>query len=177
MRKTTLTIVATATLVGCSRRVQLPSSEPREISARAELSTSSRQAAGTATLTQTPNGVLITAQLSNLPPGAHAIHVHDKGLCDAPAFETAGGHFNPGDAVHGFKQDAGPHSGDLPNFRATDNGSAQIEMFLTTATLDGAGGMLDDDGASLVVHAGPDDYTSDPAGNSGSRIACGIIVR
>ena len=176
MRKTTVILMAAAALGGCSKRVALPASPPTEVNARAELTTATGQAAGTATLIQTPNGVLLTAQLSNLPPGAHALHVHEKGLCEPP-FTTAGGHFNPGDAVHGFRQDAGPHAGDLPNFRATDNGSAQIEMFLTTATLGGANAMLDEDGASLVVHAGPDDHMTDPAGNSGSRIACGVIVK
>lgn len=176
MRKTTVMVIASAALSGCSRRVELPSLPPIEVSARAELATGTGQAAGTATLTQTPNGVLIVAQLSNLPPGAHAIHVHDKGVCTAP-FETAGGHFNPGDAVHGFRRDAGPHAGDLPNFRASDNGTAQVEMFLTTATISGANAMVDDDGASLVVHAGPDDHITDPSGNSGSRIACGVIVK
>jgi Cu-Zn family superoxide dismutase len=177
MRKTTITVLAAVALSGCSRRVDTSGASPAESTARAELTTATGQSAGTVALAETPHGVLITAQLSNLPPGTHAIHVHETGRCDAP-FSTAGGHFNPGGRVHGFRQERGPHAGDLPNFRAADNGSAQVEMLLTTVTLrSGSTSLFDDDGSSLVVHAGADDYVTDPAGNSGSRIACGVIRR
>jgi Cu-Zn family superoxide dismutase len=177
MRSTTFTLLAALVLAGCSRRVDTSGPGAAQITARVELATATGQSAGTATLAETPHGVLITAQLSSLPPGTHAIHVHETGRCDAP-FASAGGHFNPGGRVHGFRQERGPHAGDLPNFRAADNGSAQVEMLLTTVTLgSGSTSLFDDDGSSLVVHAGADDYLTDPAGNSGSRIACGVIRR
>jgi Cu-Zn family superoxide dismutase len=107
----------------------------------------------------------------------HAIHVHELGRCEPP-FTTAGGHFNPGSRAHGFRREQGSHAGDLPNVRASDAGTAHVEHISTAISLSsGSGSVLDTDGSALVVHAGADDYATDPSGNSGSRIACGVIAR
>lgn len=168
-----------AALVGaaCTRYVRVAEPGPSSQSARAELRNTAGQSVGTATLTQTPLGVLLTAQLSNLPPGTHAFHIHAVGLCQAP-FTTAGPHFNPANRQHGFLNPSGMHQGDLPNVIIPESGSAQVDVFLPGVSLaTGSSALLDADGASLVLHAGADDYLSDPAGNAGSRIACGVITR
>ena len=131
---------------------------------------------GEAILTETPHGVFVTATLHDLPPGEHGFHIHERGQCVAP-FTTAGGHFNPRRAHHGYFEANGPHQGDLPNVVVPESGSAKVEFLASGVTLKKAapGSLLDPDGSALVVHAGPDDYRSDPAGNSGDRIACGVI--
>lgn len=130
---------------------------------------------GTLTLTETPHGVLVTGTLSDLPPGPHGFHVHAVGVCEPP-FTSAGGHFNPTDKAHGFHVEGGHHAGDIPNITALEDGTAAVEVLAPGLTLnDGETAALDDDGAALVVHAGPDDYRTDPAGASGDRIACGVI--
>lgn len=150
---------------------------PASLPARAELRTADGQRVGVATLTDTPNGVLIRADLANLPPGAHAMHVHETGAC-TPSFDAAGGHFNPGNRAHGALVPAGMHAGDLPNLHVAADGTAQVEVLEPGVTLDsGSTRLMDADGAALVIHATADDYASQPAGNSGARIACGVITR
>jgi Cu-Zn family superoxide dismutase len=145
--------------------------------AHADLRDVNGNSIGTITLTQTPHGVLVTGDLTGLPPGIHALHVHDVGRCEPP-FTSAGGHFNPTMRAHGFKAPMGSHAGDLPNFAVSANGSAHVEKYTRDLSLaPGPMSLFDADGASIVVHAGPDDYVSDPAGNSGPRIACGVIAR
>jgi len=135
------------------------------------------QSVGEATLRDTPNGVLISLSLHGLPPGAHGFHVHAVGKCETP-FDSAGGHFNPSTKSHGFENARGPHAGDLPNLIVAADGTVQAEVIAGGVTLQtGPGALLDADGAALVVHSGPDDYTTDPAGNSGSRIACAVVQR
>ena len=146
-------------------------------SARAEMRDTEGRALGTVTLTQTPHGVLIVGDLSNLPPGTHALHFHESGRCDSP-FTSAGGHFNPTQRTHGFKSAGGHHAGDLPNFSAGATGAAHIDIVSDDVSLGTAPGTLFDvDGSALIVHSGPDDYSTDPAGGSGNRIACGIVAR
>jgi len=145
--------------------------------ARAELRDANGNSIGSVTLTQTRAGVLFVGHLTSLPPGPHAIHVHDTGRCEPP-FTSAGGHFNPTQRSHGFKSPMPNHAGDLPNFLAAANGEGHVEFVSRDLSLAGGPvGLFDGDGASLVVHAGADDYQSDPAGNSGNRIACGVISR
>jgi Cu-Zn family superoxide dismutase len=134
--------------------------------------------AGTAQLMGTPHGVLIHVRLQGLPPGVHAFHIHSVGRCEPP-FTSAGGHFNPEQREHGLVNPRGPHAGDLPNITVPASGSLEFEVFASRVSLaDGAAnGLIDADGSSLVVHAGPDDYRSDPAGHAGDRIVCGVIVR
>lgn len=131
---------------------------------------------GTAKLMETPNGVLIDAELANLEPGWHAFHVHERGRCDTPDFKSAGGHYHPHGNRHGFRTVDGPHAGDLPNIHVDEDGTARFQAFADGLTLKGEqAALLDEDGSALVVHAGADDYRSQPAGNAGSRIACAAV--
>jgi Cu-Zn family superoxide dismutase len=127
---------------------------------------------GTVELTETPQGTLITAKLSNLPEGSHGFHVHETGSCEPP-FTSAGGHYNPTSAKHGILSPEGMHAGDMPNIYVPASGELTIEILNAKLAVDES--LLDDDGAAIVVHAGPDDYQSDPAGDAGARIACGVI--
>ena len=131
---------------------------------------------GTVTLQQTPHGVLVMTDVQDLPPGEHGFHFHTTGTCEPP-FESAGGHFNPAEAKHGFEAEDGPHAGDVPNVHVSEDGTAQVQHISTMVSLNEGeeGYLLDDDGTSIMVHAGPDDYQTDPSGDSGDRIACGVI--
>jgi superoxide dismutase, Cu-Zn family len=147
--------------------------------ARADLVTSQGAAAGTITFVQKGDAVQVVADLQNLPPGEHSLHIHEKALCDRPKFESAGNHFNPGAKQHGFLNPQGPHAGDLPNITVNPDGKAHAEFTTRLITLqDGANNSLfKDTGTSVVIHSNRDDYVTDPAGGGGDRIACGAIVR
>lgn len=119
-------------------------------------------------------GVLLSVRIDNLPPGEHALHIHESGSCEAPGFQSAGGHFNPGDASHGFQHGASHHAGDMPNFRVGKDGTAKLEV-LNAAVALAPDSLLDADGSALVVHSGADDYQSQPSGDAGERIACAVI--
>ena len=173
--RTLLTALATVALVSPVFAQGVFAQGKGEI-ATAQLKTRDGKAAGEVTLHQTPNGVLIRASFDGLPAGEHAIHLHEKGSCQPPDFESAGGHFAPDGRRHGFKDQKGAHAGDLPNVDIPESGTASVEMFTSRVTLrSGKASLLDRDGAAVVVHARPDDYTTDPAGNAGDRIACGEI--
>ena len=144
---------------------------------RAELMDAKGGKAGMAALSETPKGVLITVELWDLPPGPHAFHIHSAGRCEPP-FTTAGGHYNPHDKKHGVMNPGGMHAGDLPNIHIGQDGKGKVEVLASQVTLGkGTGSLFDEDGSALVIHAGADDYKSDPAGEAGPRIACGVIVR
>ena len=130
---------------------------------------------GQATLLTTPGGTLITLELTAAPPGTHGFHIHTVGKCEPPKFESAGGHFNPDDSKHGFLNEEGPHAGDMPNIHVPESGKLTVEVLNTLVTVGGENALLDEDGAALMLHADADDYTSDPAGHAGGRIACGVI--
>jgi Cu-Zn family superoxide dismutase len=136
------------------------------------------QPIGEAVLRETPNGLLIAVALRDLPPGEHGFHVHETGRC-LPPFESAGAHFDPAGARHGFLTEGGAHLGDLPNLVVPDDGRVRLELLMPGVTLEGDGGaaLLDADGSAFVIHAGPDDYHTDPAGAAGDRIACGVVAR
>ena len=130
---------------------------------------------GTLTLTEAGPTITVAGRLSGLPPGEHAIHLHTAGRCDRPKFEAAGNHWNPTNSQHGTDNPKGPHLGDLPNFTVGQNRSGAIDATTPGGTLRGENALLDSDGAAVVVHAKPDDYKSQPSGNSGDRIACGVV--
>ncbi len=114
----------------------------------------------------------VRVEAEGLAPGTYAVHVHQTGRCDPPGFETAGPHWNPTGRQHGSQNPLGPHHGDLPNLSVGANGSGSFEFVVPGTSLAQA---MDHDGAAIVVHAGPDDYRTDPSGNSGARIACGVL--
>jgi Cu-Zn family superoxide dismutase len=133
---------------------------------------------GTLELMDMDGGVHISGELTGLPGGDHGIHIHEKGDCDAAGkFESAGAHFNPTGHQHGKDNPEGPHAGDLPNISATaEGGGALVDVEDDSVTLgEGENSLFDADGSAIVVHADPDDYKTDPSGNSGDRIACGVI--
>jgi Cu-Zn family superoxide dismutase len=113
--------------------------------------------------------------LNDVPEGVHGLHFHTTGKCDAPDFTTAGSHLNPTNHQHGMNNPAGPHLGDLPNITATKDGLVKVSLPLTGSRTDLAAALMDGDGTAIVVHATADDYRTDPSGNSGSRIACGVL--
>lgn len=128
---------------------------------------------GTLTLTEMEGGVRIAGKLTGVPNGEHGFHIHETGICDAAAkFESAGAHYEPAGKKHGKDNPDGPHAGDLTNVTADDDGNATVEEITAGVTL---AGLLDGDGSALVLHADPDDYQTDPSGNSGDRFACGVI--
>ena len=131
---------------------------------------------GKVELTDTPSGVLMRLTLDGIPPGDHAIHVHAVGKCEPPDFKSAGPHFNPDETKHGLTNAEGPHAGDLPNLHVPDSGMLTVEVPNEMVTLDAEPALLDKDGSALVVHAAADDYQTDPAGNAGDRIACGVVT-
>lgn len=177
------TSIAVATVCAClvtgAARAGEPAKKPeaRPAMAKAEMKDAKGVSLGTMTFEQTPHGVLIKADLKGLPAGTHALHVHEIGKCDPP-FKTAGGHFNPTHKEHGLKNVKGMHAGDMPNVEVPASGEAHVEVLNPNISLaPGLGDLLDADGSAVVLHAGVDDYASNPAGNAGDRIACGVVQR
>lgn len=140
--------------------------------ARAMMKNAEGQSLGEVELVEMANGTMVTARLENLPEGTHAFHIHETGSCEPP-FTSAGGHYNPAFANHGFAAPGGPHAGDMPNIHVPASGKLTIEVFNPRLTVSDS--LLDSDGAAVVIHQGPDDYETDPAGAAGPRIACGVI--
>ena len=147
-------------------------------SATATLRDAQGRTVGTATLAPGDGGVKIAVSVSGVTPGLHGFHVHAVGKCEGPDFKSAGGHFNPAAKEHGLDNPKGSHAGDMPNLTVGADGSGKGEFLARGASLEpGAGSLFPDAGTALVLHAAPDDMKSDPAGNAGARIACGIVER
>lgn len=135
------------------------------------------QQIGTARLSEDGQGVRIAIQVSDLPPGPKGLHFHETGQCDPPGFQSAGGHFAPMGRQHGFENPQGPHAGDLPNLPVRQDGRADTTVVANEVTLRAGeqNSLLRNGGTALMIHASADDYRTDPSGNSGDRIACGVI--
>ncbi|HTZ99744.1 MAG TPA: superoxide dismutase family protein [Candidatus Aquilonibacter sp.] len=148
------------------------------VTAHANLVDSTGKSVGKATLKQTSAGVEIKASLENLPAGTHAMHIHTVGKCDPPDFKSAGGHFNPDMKKHGMNNPDGMHAGDLPNIEIGADGKAKVKVVAAHVTLtDGDHSLFHEGGTALVIHEKADDYMTDPSGNAGNRIACGVIEK
>jgi Cu-Zn family superoxide dismutase len=157
----------------------VPASAQDSQKATASLINDQGKTIGSATLTQTPHGVLIALDLKGVPAGEHAFHVNEKGICNpADKFASAGGHYNPGKKQHGYLLTGGTHAGDMPNQHVGADGALKANVINTQITLGaGAGTLFGGDGTALVLHAKGDDYKSQPAGDAGGRIACGVIKK
>jgi Cu-Zn family superoxide dismutase len=165
-----------ALIVAALLSLSLASSAHAVDKANAVLKDKDGKDVGKVELTETPGGVLLRLTLDGVLPGEHAFHVHAVGKCEAPDFKSAGPHFNPDETKHGLLNPEGPHSGDMPNLHVPDGGKLTVEVLNEMVTLDGEQALLDADGSAIVVHASADDYTTDPAGNAGDRIACGVVT-
>jgi len=163
------------TLIACA--VFVSGSADAQQKATADIRDTQGRKVGEAILEQRDEGLQISATFRGLPPGQHAFHTHETGRCEPP-FESAGAHFNPTGKHHGKDNPGGPHAGDLPNLQVPQSGGLKVQITARDVSLDGSrGGLLDADGAALVIHEGADDDRSDPAGNAGKRLACGVILR
>jgi Cu-Zn family superoxide dismutase len=146
-------------------------------SATAAITDAQGKAVGTAKFKETKAGVQMQVTVSNLPPGERAIHVHNAGQCDPPDYKTAGPHFNPAQKKHGMQNPDGHHAGDLPNLVVDAKGKGRLQVILAGVTLDGEGAnsLFHQGHTAVVIHEKADDMKTDPAGNAGNRIACGVI--
>ena len=144
--------------------------------ATADLIDTHGQTKGKATLVQHKDGIHVDVRGVGLPAGVHAVHVHTTGTCTGPDFTSAGGHWNPAMKQHGHDNPAGAHMGDMPNMTVVADGTGTLTTVIKNATLRGGKeALLDADGAAVVIHAAADDYKTDPTGNAGGRLACGVV--
>jgi Cu-Zn family superoxide dismutase len=169
--KPQLVLAATASLLALGT---VPAASQQ--TAQAALINAEGKDAGRAVLTETPHGTLISLSLKGLPAGEHAFHVHAVGKCEPP-FTSAGAHFNPGGKKHGIMAPQGAHAGDMPNLHIPAGGDLAVEVLNAAVTLEKGkpNSLFGPEGTALVVHAGKDDYKTDPTGDAGGRIACGVV--
>jgi superoxide dismutase, Cu-Zn family len=173
-----LVLLGGAARTGSAQTTGAPASSVKTSSAKAtaDIKDAAGKPIGEALLEQRDGAVQITGTLTGLPPGTRAFHIHEVGVCEPP-FESAGGHYNPAGKQHGKDNPGGPHAGDLPNLEVPSSGRVKVDVTVKDVSLDGGRGLLDGNGAALVIHDGVDDYKSDPAGSAGKRLACGVIRR
>ncbi len=174
MRNIIVSTLPLVLLAGCETGLGYPDTGPG-----VALVASNGQSVGTVRTVNSVGGVTFRVDATGLPLGIHGIHVHSVGRCDPPGFESAGPHWNPDGRAHGFENPAGPHRGDLQNVTVAGTGVLSESVAVAGARTDTPrtpGALADADGAALVLHASPDDYRTDPSGNSGARIACAVIV-
>jgi len=162
-------LIAAALLAGCA---SMTPPAPKAVATLAP--TAGNRAAGTVTFTPSGDGVRVVATVSGLAPGAHGLHIHEKGDCSAADAMSAGGHFNPTNRPHGNPAAGEHHAGDMPMLEADASGNARLDVTLGAITL--GGGASHVVGRSVIVHKDADDYRTQPTGNSGARVACGLIV-
>ena len=172
-RALALALPLAAALAGC----QTIDEAPNERLGQATLRLASGLPGGTAQLLASGSQVNISIAVVGLAPGIHGVHLHTTGSCEAPEFTSAGAHLNPGGHQHGTSNPAGPHLGDLPNLTAGSAGAGTVSATLPGAREAVLAQLFDGDGTAVVVHASADDYRTDPSGNSGGRIACGVLTR
>lgn len=173
-------ILAFASLSACQTATTNGSAshEGANIGATAQLVSSTGVPVGKATLTQVADGLLLRVEAQTLSPGLHGIHLHSVGKCEGPKFESSGGHWNPMARQHGLENPMGTHSGDMPNLEASASGTAAYSYTIKGASLEGGPlAVLDADGTSVIIHAKADDNKTDPSGNSGDRLDCGVFAK
>lgn len=166
-------VMMLATLNGCASLGEMPTTKL----AAATLRAANGLPVGTALLTAAGDKVNLTIAVATLPAGHHGIHLHMIGRCDTPDFASAGGHLNPSARQHGSQNPAGSHLGDLPNISIDNQGKGALNIELGTTRETALSALFDSDGSAIVIHALADDYKTDPTGNSGARIACGVLQR
>jgi len=170
-------IVLTLAVTSCSLPY-IPGVTLPPPSAGVNLKDSAGRIVGSAVFLEQDDGVRILLDVKGLPPGIKGVHIHAAARCEPPTFDSAGPHFNPAKAEHGSANPKGPHAGDLPNITVDETGQGHLEVTNSRANLrEGPASLFEGNGTSLVVHEGPDDMRTDPAGNSGTRLACGPVIR
>ncbi|MGC4054014.1 MAG: superoxide dismutase family protein [Paludibaculum sp.] len=173
---TTRSILAATTALALSA-LTLAGAQGDRKAATAEVKDAQGKVVATAKFKAVKGGVQLSVKATGLPAGVHAIHVHTVGKCEGPAFTTAGGHFNPAKKQHGMMNPAGHHAGDMPNFTINAKGTGNYKTVIQGVTLagDGETSLFHSGGTALVIHEKEDDMKSDPAGNAGARLACGLV--
>jgi Cu-Zn family superoxide dismutase len=172
-------LLAAGALAACGGQARGPEGQKMEApTATASLMDSTGARVGVATFSDSGGSSRLAVSVTGLKPGRHGMHVHETGACTPPDFKSAGEHFNPDAKQHGTQNPEGPHAGDLPNLVVEEDGSADTTLTIPSGLLtEGPTSMLGTEQRALVIHADPDDEKTDPSGNSGARVVCGVIER